>query len=906
MGMHDMDDLMPEFEARYQTGQEDQKSDAAHDAQGGGAGGGFTVRISRNFPVVRDLMPGGGGSSIYLVEQDGVPRVLKFFSPGPATDGEFFLGAKQLSDRLQEVFLRIHEYGFDEHTKRWYVIEEYAGHGSLQDLTEAGPGPAPPDLRLLIHALFERLKTLHDHHIVHLRLKPSNILLRESHPPRPVFSDFSVTPVTESDHAVRIPPFSDDQAYSAPELLTGTAGQEADYWSLGMILHDLLRGRSPSGGLDDQSKKDGPSSHSLVLPEGVPEEYAPLLQGLLSRDPGRRWGYAEVRKWLHNDAAAPLPVRGAPEEAAEKTPRRDMVPFRFLNREYFSLPEMIPAFLKGEEAWDAAAGHLEKGHIAVWLQKNADASMGAKIDAMREHYAGDPELALICLIYTFQRDLPFVFHGKLITRKNLSIYAGRSLRHESSAGEEAVLRCLLTGKLSEYYREYGMLTAKADDELISLFEVVRKAVSRKEQHEEKLTALSKMLSIMAMPSAYLLPPKVRDNVAGNLYAIADHLDLVLTREAYGETVGSLIIPEALKEKIETAVSADLGPSYAGGLEKLRDGSLLTREEFDLLQETFILPEWLTGDLLGKETPGYLSAVKLLRKLKGEGMLIGRNDFVDFLRNHAAFMGHLFTTAAAVPQARKGESPEQRWFRWLKSDLGREEYLTLAGHIKNRAAVSLFSKIEEIVARISGQSIASESVQEIVRAVEILRSGGVRWDENDRQMVTEIHSVTSKKERTPLQLLEKITLGTPGNGLRAFLKTVFRIDADERTREMEGAFAGILGGALLGLVLWPVIVGLELNLSFYGPAALGLLTGLAAKSIPLAILLASAGAAGTFFIGMETPIEVVYATLLAVSGGTRIGAIVGKRQQKYSRYDDLVRKYRDRLDDIIHAAETPPD
>ena len=902
MSMHDMDDIIPEFEARYQTGQEDQKSGLENDAARETADRNFTIRISKSFPLMQSLPQAGEGKDVYLVEHDGTPRILKFFNPEMIPGEEFFRRAKDLSERLHAVFLTIHEYGFDENTRRWYMIQEYAAHGSLQTLAEAGIDLK--ELPGMIEALLEGLKVLHERHIVHLNLKPSNILLRESHPPLPVFSDVSGYSVTGSAHTAKVPPLADRRAYAAPELLTGDAGKEADYWSLGMILLVLLLGRPLAD--DDQEVMKILSVHHPVLPERIPEEYAALLRGLLNHEPAGRWGYSEAKRWLQKDAGVPLQGPGALGEAVGDVPRKEVVPFRFLNKDYFSMPEMVPAFLKGEEAWAAAADNLEKGHIAAWLIKNSNTALRSKIDAMKEQYAGDPDLALIGLIYTIQRDLPFVFHGKLITRKNLSIYASRSLRHESSSGEETVLRCLLNGKLSEYYREYAMLSARADEELISLFEVVRKAVSRKGLYEEKLAALSKMLNIIAMPSAYLLPPKIGDNITGNLYAIAENIDVVIPFEAYQELIGSLIIPEALKEKISIAVSADLGPSYAGGLEKLRDGSLLTQEEFARLKDTCLLPDWLTCDLLGKETSPYLAAMALLRKLKAERLLIEKDALLDYLRNYSTFIALVFTTAVAVPQGKKGESPEQRWFRWLKSDISREEYLALARHIKNRSALSVFSKIEEIITRLSGQAVFSDSAKELLRAVEVLKSGEVPWDENDRQMVLEIHSLATQKGSTLVQAIEKITQGVMGKGVHAFLMAALGIDADEQTREAEGAFAGFAVGIFLGFVAWPVIVSLELNLSFYGPSVLGLLAGLAAKSIPLAILLASAGAAGTFFSGMETPIEVVYAFLLALFGGSRIGAFAGRRLRKYSSYDDVAHKYHDRLVDIVNAAETPAD
>jgi hypothetical protein len=388
---------------------------------------------------------------------------------------------------------------------------------------------------------------------------------------------------------------------------------------------------------------------------------------------------------------------------------------------------------------------------------------------------------------------------------------------------------------------------------------------------------------------------------GNLYAIAENIDVVITRETYKEMIGNLIVPEEMKEEINNTLAARLTSEYLG-LEKLKEGSFLTKDEFNKLRDEYILPVWLEGDLLGKETSRYMAAIKLLRKLKGEGLFIKKNDFLDYLRNYFQFIRYVVDKTDTVQLSPKGEPLDQRWIRLVKCDISHEGYIKLARCIKNNVMLSMFPRIEEIIKRVATQPISSDSMKEIIAYLEVLKSGEATWDDTDKQIVNEIHSFIMRKENASIQFFEKMTEGVFGKFLRTFLKIVIGIDADERTREMESAFAGALGGTCIGVIAWIVIVSLELKTSFYGPVILGLLSGLMTKSIPLALLFASAGFAGEFFFRLETLIEVIYSFLIAVTGAAKIGAFIGRRTSKFSFYDDICRKYHDKINDILSAAE----
>jgi serine/threonine protein kinase len=897
----DMDDIIPELEAKYdpelgikRTGTENY---AAKDA----GGNKFNIRISRTYPILREFAYAGKRGDTYLVEQNGLERILKFYQSHIVPDEEAIKKAKKLSERLHNFLIYIYDYGYDENTKRLYAIQEYAKHGSLRDFV--GLNIDLNFLNLLIKEIIEGLKILHENNVLHLNLKPSNILMRENQPLQAVFTDFDISFMFESEHENNIATSEVRTLYSSPEVLTGLPGREADYWSLGMIILELLVGRHPFGNLDDKSIIDILSQKSVSIPEHISEYYKILLRGLLTNDPMKRWGYDELQRWLEKDMGVSVYFSDAIEEPKKKISESRRVSYPFLDKEFSSIEEMIPAFLESEEAWETAKDHLYQGKITKWLMTNSEEEMVSKVNNIWEQSAGDPDLAVISLTYTVKNDLPFICYGKLISHENLYIYAGKSLKDEASRGEESIINCLINGKLSEYYREYTMLTLKADDELINLFEAVRKAVSAKENYHEKLNTLFNMLDILATPSAYVLPAKVVDNLFGNLDFIIGNIDAVITGEKYNEIIGNLIIPEELKKEINNALSSERPSDYITGLEKLKEHSLLTKGEFNELQDTYILPVWLEGNLSGKETSRYMAAIKLLKKLKEEGLVIKKNDFLDYLRKYSRFVRYVINQDGLVQHNQKRETLEQRWMSLLKCDIGYEDYIKLARFIKNNVVLSMISHVEETLKQVSTQTVSnSHPLNEIIKYLEDLKSGEVKWIDADNQIVNEIHSLIFKKKKEPMQFFEKITGGILGKFLQTFMKFVVVIDADERTREKESALAGGLIGTCIGFMAWIIIANLELETSFYGPVVLGALLGLMRKSIPLSFLFASAGFAGAFFFGLVTLIEVIYVFLIAIIGASKIGAFLGRRINKFSFYDDIFSKYNSRINDVVNAAE----
>ncbi|KAF8325815.1 kinase-like domain-containing protein, partial [Cantharellus anzutake] len=153
------------------------------------------------------------------------------------------------------------------------------------------------------------LAFLHNRSILHLDLKPGNVLLTWDPNvliPRGMLSDFGAA--RDMLHQGSRTGVTGTLEYTSPEIImpdpmTGALRQtdsKSDIWSLGIILHKLIFFHTPwRNGNDDFSLLEqeviaypgfipDPSITSACSRRGLPTELLTLLQSLLDRAPGRR------------------------------------------------------------------------------------------------------------------------------------------------------------------------------------------------------------------------------------------------------------------------------------------------------------------------------------------------------------------------------------------------------------------------------------------------------------------------------------------------------------------------------------------------------------------------------------------------------------------------------------------
>lgn len=95
----------------------------------------------------------------------------------------------------------------------------------------------------IIKGISEGLQFLHENHIIHLDLKPSNILLDDSMVPK--ITDFGLSTCFDKNQRQDITKTTfGTMGYLAPELLQwGVISHKADLYSLGVIITEILTGR---------------------------------------------------------------------------------------------------------------------------------------------------------------------------------------------------------------------------------------------------------------------------------------------------------------------------------------------------------------------------------------------------------------------------------------------------------------------------------------------------------------------------------------------------------------------------------------------------------------------------------------------------------------------------------------
>ena len=215
--------------------------------------------------------------------------------------------------------VRLEDYGEDQGC--WWERMEYAEQGSLRQLLEREGPKLPDDLVLeILRQLNDALAALHALPLEHRDLKPGNILVRRREPLDVILTDFGIATLmaqsrrqTDTARTIR---------YSPPESLGRKVVIEhtaLDYWALGMMLVEMLKGEHPFEGLEEAVIVTELATQNVDdLTEGVEDpDWRKLCRGLLRRAPAERWGAADVSRWIEDPKAPGLEVA---EEAAPARP----------------------------------------------------------------------------------------------------------------------------------------------------------------------------------------------------------------------------------------------------------------------------------------------------------------------------------------------------------------------------------------------------------------------------------------------------------------------------------------------------------------------------------------------------------------------------------------------------------
>jgi serine/threonine-protein kinase len=133
-------------------------------------------------------------------------------------------------------------YEFGEYDAQLYIVMRYVSGGSLEDVIEKGPLSVSEMLRI-VRAVGQALDYAHASKVIHLDLKPSNILLDSYQ--SPYLADFGLATMLDPEGRAKNPG-SGTLLYMAPEQLTADLlDGRADIYSFAVMIFHMLTGQLP-------------------------------------------------------------------------------------------------------------------------------------------------------------------------------------------------------------------------------------------------------------------------------------------------------------------------------------------------------------------------------------------------------------------------------------------------------------------------------------------------------------------------------------------------------------------------------------------------------------------------------------------------------------------------------------
>jgi WD40 repeat protein len=235
-----------------------------------------------------ELIGEGGMGVVYRAHQRSLDRdvAVKLLAAGPWASKNFierFRHEAQNAARMQHPnIVAIYEVGSNEEL-HFFSMRLICG-GSLADLLKREGKLSPLRAAQLLRTIAEAVDYAHRLGVLHLDLKPANVLLDDNGAPH--VADFGLARRLEQGLAADNNEVSGTPSYMAPEQATAGAQKitpATDIWGLGAILYELVTGRPPYLGATPQATLKLVVEGKLTCPRDYTRNLPRDLQAIIEK-----------------------------------------------------------------------------------------------------------------------------------------------------------------------------------------------------------------------------------------------------------------------------------------------------------------------------------------------------------------------------------------------------------------------------------------------------------------------------------------------------------------------------------------------------------------------------------------------------------------------------------------------
>ncbi|KAK4485715.1 hypothetical protein RD792_008361 [Penstemon davidsonii] len=240
----------------------------------------FQVRMKReNTNTINDVNDNGDG--VFAMKVMRKDTIIK------NNHVDYMRAERDILTKVEHPFIVQLRYSFQVTKSKLYLILDFINGGHLFYHLYRQRIFSEEQARVYTAEIVSAVSHLHKSGIVHRDLKPENILMdADGHV---MLTDFGLA--KEIDESSRSNSMCGTTEYMAPEILLSKGhNKDADWWSIGILLFEMLSGQPPFTHANRKKLQEKIINEKFKLPPRLSTEAHSLLKGLLQKDPSKRLG----------------------------------------------------------------------------------------------------------------------------------------------------------------------------------------------------------------------------------------------------------------------------------------------------------------------------------------------------------------------------------------------------------------------------------------------------------------------------------------------------------------------------------------------------------------------------------------------------------------------------------------
>ncbi|KAI8087009.1 kinase-like domain-containing protein [Gilbertella persicaria] len=250
-----------------------------------------------HFILLRSVGKGAFGK-VRVVQHKGTKKLyaLKYINKEKCIDMNAvanIISERNLLESIDYSLIVNLRYAFQDDENLFMVLDLMLGGDLRFQLDQMGTLPEKY-VQFYAAQLALCLNHLHSQHIIHRDIKPDNILLDERGHAH--LTDFNIA-VRLTEKRKFLTSIAGSLAYISPEILKKQGySYSVDWWSLGIVIYELLYGERPFRAKSNEELQKRIISSPIDFPKEpkVSPEAINFVQGLLTRDVEKRLGVGDI------------------------------------------------------------------------------------------------------------------------------------------------------------------------------------------------------------------------------------------------------------------------------------------------------------------------------------------------------------------------------------------------------------------------------------------------------------------------------------------------------------------------------------------------------------------------------------------------------------------------------------